>query len=335
MLARSTSPAAASATSSPNALPPPADVPRWGQVADLLGSIGMCGARLVRHEDEGAYSPALRVVVELADGTSAFVKSMFADCADQLAVEHRVYGAQLGSFHPALHAWLPAGPAGEPAVLVIEDLSDATWGAPLAKADADALAAVLAEVARAAPPAELRPLTDGPSLAPLWERCAADPRLLADIGIADGEWCSRNLPVLAEAADAAPVRGSGLVHADLWLQNWCRRDGRALLVDWSGACIANADFNLAWGECGVRAAGGPPGRVLQPDHPFHASWAALMAALSLKFLLDGHRVRADRPRLYETQSREAIAGLRWACDALDLPPPPLAPGFQPTDGWRP
>jgi hypothetical protein len=41
------------------------------------------------------------------------------------------------------------------------------------------------------------------------------------------------------------------------------------------------------------------------------------------------------PRLHETELREAIAAIGWACKALGLPLPAMDPSVIDVDPWRP
>lgn len=261
--------------------------------------------------DEGGYSPGERWLVRFADGGTAFVKNAW-----RVGDEILVYSTVSASCLPRLLAHAED-------VLVIEDLSNARWGTPLTEADCDLLSAAFDELSSIAAPEGLRPV----SLTPRWAALAAEPERLLRIGLVDEPWL-RHLPALV-AADVADVRGDRLVHRDLWLQNWCRADRGAVIVDWYNAGPANPMLMRAWGEAGIRAAGGPPGRVCR-DAP---EWATLMAGLAAWFLSeDGPDTD---PRLIETERREAWATLRWACDELDLPHPTPSEAFTRLGPWRP
>lgn len=271
--------------------------------------------------DEGAYSPAGRWVVRFADGTSAFVKAEpRAQDGYGVAVEHLVYSTVALPCLPRLVGYDP----GPPAVLVTEDLSNARWGTPVTDADAAGLRAVIDAVAAVEPPAALPPLEDERR----WPAFAADPAPLVATGLANDAWVRAYGPALAEAEAAADPTGERLVHGDVWLQNWCRADRGLVVVDWAGARRANPLTMYAGGEAAVRAAGGPPGRVLS-GRPEWAAWAAGLAAYYLS------RVDAAAERLAETLRREALATLRWACDDLGLPSPGSAERLTTLGPWRP
>lgn len=263
--------------------------------------------------DEGGYSPGERWLVRFDDGTGAFVKRGWGVDDEVL-----VYSTVSARCLPRLLAH-----AGD--VLVIEDLSNARWGAPVAEADCDLLVAAFEELAPVRAPEGLKPVVFD---SPRWADLAAAPDGLLRSGLVDERWL-RHLPSLVEA-DVAAVAGDRLVHRDLWLQNWCRTESRGVvIVDWAGAVAASPTLMRAWGEAGVRAAGGPAGRVLR-DGP---EWAALMSGLAAGFVaIDPPETM---PRLMETLRREAWATLRWACDELDLPYPEPGPQISELGPWRP
>jgi hypothetical protein len=274
----------------------------------------------------GGYSPAGRWVASWRSGRRPFVKAMDTDWGRAvLAREARVYGAVDAPHLPRLEGFDPGAPD-RPAVLVLEDLSEARWGAPVTRPDAEQLAAALDALAATPPPAGL-PAFDYPAG---WAQVAQAPARLVASGLVDGAWLDRHLPALLAAEAAVTVQGGHLVHGDLFVQNRCRADRGAVLVDWGGAAVGAAEVDRAWGEAGVRAAGGPAGVVLPAGAP---CWAAWMAGQSAWYLVDHDD--EPHPRLAEAERREALATLRWACAELELPPPPTAPGFAPPGSWRP
>lgn len=260
---------------------------------------------------EGGYSDHERSLVRYADGTTAFVKKGRVD--DEILV----YSGVSASCLPRLIAHADD-------VVVIEDLSHARWGTPLTDADCDLLAAAFDELDAVPPPEGLKPIP----YTPRWADIAAEPERLTRIGLVTDHAWLRHLDALV-AADTADLSGDRLVHRDLWLQNWCRADRGAVIVDWYGACLANPMLMRAWGEAGIRAAGGPHGRVCR-DRP---EWAVLMAGLAVWFLSEDPP--DTDPRLIETERRESWATIRWACDELGLPYPEPGPEITSLGPWRP
>lgn len=262
--------------------------------------------------DEGGYAPGERWLVRFEDGGTAFVKNAW-----RVADEILVYSSVRARCLPELLAYADD-------VIVIEDLSSARWGTPVTEADCDALSAAFDELLGVRAPDGIGPVT----LTPRWADIAAEPDRLLRIGLADEAWL-RHLPVLVEADATVDLAGDRLVHRDLWLQNWCRAERGAVIVDWYGAVAANPMLMRAWGEAGIRAAAGPQGRVLKGE----PGWAAAMAGFAAWFLSEDPP--DTDPRLVETERREAWATLRWACDELDLPYPEPGPQLRDLGPWRP
>lgn len=297
----------------------------------LIGS----GAVLAHPIEEGAYSRSKRWLVATRDGTPAFVKAgLYPDSTYGLALEHAVYAACDAQFHPRLLAWEPGDvAAGVPSVIVLEDLSSAHWSVPLTREHVEQFASALALVERAAPPAAVLAIDpQTPHWRREWVRFARSPAPLLATGLVDQAWLTRHADSLARVERSAELRGDALVHGDLWRQNWCNAQRGAVLVDWSGATRGNPLINRAWGECGVRAAGGPPG-VVFPQGAAEQVWATWMCGRALRFAVES---AADpRPRLVETILREARAALEWMCEALELPLPSIAERARVPRAWRP
>ena len=265
--------------------------------------------------DEGAYSQAGRWVVTFADGVTAFVKA--GDGAG-VSTEHAVLSAVESPHVPRLLGY----DAGPPPVLVTEDLSSARWGTPVTPDDAAALRDAIDAVTALPAPPGVRAVSGTDAWTGL------DPASLAAAGVAPQAWLDRHLPALRAAWNDADPAGDRLVHRDVWLQNWCRTDRGVVFVDWASGAAADPREMLAMGEAAVRAAGGPPGRVLPAGHP---AWAARMAARAAYAVVA--TTADEHPRLVETQLRELTASLRWACDELGLPY--ADPAWPDPGPWRP
>lgn len=275
--------------------------------------------------EEGGYSPTGRWLVRLSDGRSAFVKAEL-EWSDRhgLSVEHRVYSSVTARCLPSLLGY-DAGGDGAARVLVTEDLSGARWGTPLRDEDVTLFVAALDELAGVVAPDGIQPI----DFAPGWAPYVVDAAPLVATGLVDADWAARYVPVLAGAEREVDTSGDRLLHTDLWLQNWCRADRGAVLVDWAGANAGSASMMRAFGEAAVRAAGGPAGLVLDGD----PAWAAWMAGIAASYLAEQHPDSA--PRLLETERREALACLRWACAELGLPVATSSSPFTALGPWRP
>jgi hypothetical protein len=303
--------------------------PSTPQVAPFLRSLFDAEPDSWVAVDEGGYSGLGRWFVGWDDGRSAFVKAAVGDGAERgLPNEGRIYQDLQAPWLPELFGYQGGGDD-VPAVLVIEDLSTARWGTPIDVQDASLLRDALEEIADHEALYWLDP--EPKLLKGRWASdLAAAPARLAESGLVDGGWLAQAMPDLLAAERSVDLDGDRLLHPDLFLQNWCRADRGAVLVDWAHPCRGNPEFNLAWGELGVRSAGGPAHVVLAPGQP---GWSAYMAGLIAWFLLDHDE--PPSPRLAETERREAYAGMCWAADELGLARPAPAPGFLPAGPWRP
>jgi hypothetical protein len=264
------------------------------------------GSQAVRYEPRpGGYSTADRFAVTLADGRSVFVKSAEApNLAGWLRREHEVYGALTGSFIPELVGWDDDGVR---PVLVIEDLSDADW---TVRWDAPRVAAVLAaleELADAAPPPNTRSFREEfAEFFDRWRIVEADPAPFLSVGLRDGAWLERALPEILAAADSAPVAGDRLCHVDVRSDNLCFRDGRAVLVDWNWASLANPAVDIAGWVPSLRVEGGPPPWEVLPDAgPLAALIAGVWAAVA------GLPPPETAPLVREVQRRQLAVALDW------------------------
>lgn len=309
--------------------------PEWADVAACLERHGWSEAVPVREQREGGYSAASRWIVERPDGARAFIKATSPPAPAGLsgAEKESIVGhADLGDVVPALLGAVFGGDD-SPTVLVLEDLSDARWGTPVTPADARSLRDALETLASRPAPWGLDPLAPHATHDRGWRH--VDPEAAERVGIAPAAWIERHRDVLVAASDTVDVSGDSLVHDDLWLQNWCRAERGAVLVDWAGAALGNARLNHAWGEAGIRASGGPAGIVLGAGEGDHDGWAAYMAGLATSFLVGDEQHAEAMPRLHATQAREAIACITWACDALEIERPPIAPVFASLGPWEP
>ena len=280
------------------------------RVAAALGT-----SALATRPVSGGWSTAERLVVELADGRSVFAKCGHEPVvADFLRDEHRFYASFSAPFMPRFFAFL----AEPPPVLVLEDLSDAYWPPPWTD---DGIAAVLDTLgclhATPGPPSvpsieeHRERLVDG------WRQTADDPEPLLSLGVCSREWLSNALPTLREAAETAPIGGDELIHLDVRSDNVCIRDGRANLVDWNQACLANGELDVAAWLPSLHLEGGPP-----PDEVLPGCAPGLAALLAGFFgSRAGLRPPPTAPHVRPLQLRQLRVALPWAARALALPKP--------------
>jgi hypothetical protein len=213
------------------------------------------------------YSYAGRWVVTLADGSSVFVKTSADErSARWLRDEYNVYAHIVGSFMPEVVGW--CGDGSYP-VLILEDLSREEWLPPWSWQRIQRVLATLSEVARAEIGAVSLPVLDQERRRlDGWLIVAGDPEPFLQLGLCSHEWLAYSLPDLMAAADTAVLAGDDMLHLDIRSHNLCFRDDRVILVDWNGACIGNAYFDIAKWLPSLHAEGGP-----SPEEILTRGWA--------------------------------------------------------------
>jgi len=264
------------------------------------------GARPVRYDARpGGYSTADRFTVTLADGRRIFVKSSSApNMAGWLRREHEVYAALSGSFIPALLGW---DDDGERPLLAIDDLSGADWAPHWDAARVEAVLAALDELGGCEPPPNTQPVRQTfAELFDRWRMVEADPEPFLSLGLRDRAWLERRLPTILAAAEAAPVDGDRVCHLDVRSDNLCFHGGRAILVDWNWASLANPALDVAAWLPSVRVEGGPPPWEVLPDGGALAAFVAgVWAAVA------GLPPPETAPAVREVQRRQLAVALDW------------------------
>ena len=253
-----------------------------------------------------------RVVATFRDGRSVFAKrAVDIMSAQWLRMEHRMYEElSAATVLPELIAWIE----GDLPILVAEDLSDALWPPPWDERRVDAVLRVLAEVAACRPSTKLPELTNDNRSGEGWNRVMADPTEFLALGICSDAWLRSAGPVLAAAADAAPLAGECLLHCDVRSDNLCFRGGTALLVDWNLVSIGNPQFDVAFWLPSLAAEGGPAPEQVMPGCP--PELAAYVAGFFAS--------RAGQPQIPHTpmvrhiQRVQLETALPWAVRALGL-----------------
>jgi hypothetical protein len=246
------------------------------------------------------------------DRRSAFVKVGATELtARWTRTEYRTSGSLGGWFLPEV---LGFDDDGSRPVLALEDLSTADWPPPWTDGQVTAVLAALAAIAGTRPPDHLpRKLPDDGID---WRDVAAEPAPFLALGLCSESWLDRALPSLISAAAGAPLAGDALVHLDIRSDNLCFRDGRAVVIDWNHACIANSDVDIAFWLPSLHAEGGPQPDSILPDAPGLAAWVAGFFCARA-----GEAPIADAPHVRELQLRQSRTSLPGAARALGLPPP--------------
>jgi Ser/Thr protein kinase RdoA (MazF antagonist) len=256
----------------------------------------------------------------MPDGATRFVKIAFTDdTASWIRDEHLFYA--LAGPRPYLPAFLGWHDDGERPVLVLEDLSGATWPPPWSPDRVEAVLASLREVAESEPPPDLPDARNSEFALDAWPEVAADPELFLGLGLCSAAWLDRHLPALSEAAAGANFEGDALLHFDVRSDNLCFRDGRAVLIDWNFACTGDPVFDVAAWLPSLHAEGGPPPEQVLSNDPPVAAIASLVAGY---FGWRGAQAPIpEAPHVRPLQRRQAATALPWAARALGLPPPGL------------
>ncbi len=194
---------------------------------------------------------------------SAFVKiGATGLTADWTRREHRTYGTIRGWFLPEV---LGFDDDGSRPVLALEDLSDADWPPPWSNVRVAAVLDAVGAIHETEPPAHLEwEDEDGEAD---WRAIAGDPAAFLALGLCAADWLAEFLPKLRAAAGAAPLTGDALVHLDIRSDNLCIRDGRAVMIDWNHARLANPDLDIAFWLPSLHAEGGPAPEAILPEQP--------------------------------------------------------------------
>ena len=259
------------------------------------------------------YTPALRRIAVLADGSTVFVKVAVDDLtAVWLDAERRTYEALNGAPFLARYQGCRDG------VLVIEDLRRGHWPPPWRSGDIGRVFGVLDEVAATEPPAGVVELVEvGDRMLRRWEIVAADPAPMLGCGVCSPRWLDDALRALLDAESSASLEGEALVHFDARSDNVCLLDDRSVLVDWNGTARGTAALDRICMAQSVTVAGGPPPESMVPD-----------ADPGIVAMITGYFAeQAPRPTIPSTPGVRGIqlAALRvclpWAARVLDLPPP--------------
>lgn len=257
------------------------------------------------------YALGDRWLVQLENGTTAFAKRALGEpTAEQLREEHAVYAGLGAAFMPRLLGW-EDGPL---PLLVLEDLSAATWPPPWSEDSVEAVLETLAAVAATDPPGGLRRLAADPPVG--WPEVARDPEPFLGLGLCPAAWLEEALPSLLAASDPARLDGGALLHLDVRSDNLCLHDGRAVLVDWNWASVGNPAVDVAFWLPSLTLEGGP-----RPDEVARlAPGASELAAIVAGFFaaLAGLPPPAGAPTVRPFQLAQLEVALPWAIRVLGL-----------------
>jgi hypothetical protein len=266
----------------------------------------------------GGHTPARRWIVTLDDGRTVFAKIATDELtASWLRDEHLTYSLLRGAtFMPG---YVGFSDDGTHPVLVLEDLSAATWPPPW---DAERVGAVRrcidAVAATDAPEGTPRVADDHLGLRDGWSEVEEEPGAFLALGLCSPAWLEANVEALRSAGEAAPLDGDALLHFDVRSDNVCfREDGSAVLVDWNWTSVGNPAIDTAFWLPSLEAEGGPPPESVASDvaPELAACWAGFLCSHA------GRPSIPTAPHVRRNQLRQARTALPWAARALGLPPP--------------
>jgi hypothetical protein len=286
-----------------------------GVIEERIAAVAGQAVESVEDVAGRGFTPARRLRVTLADGSTAFAKvAVNEDTAEWLAAEHVVYSQVEGDFLPRFLGY----DGGDPPLLLLEDLTGAHWPPPWNDSSVAAVSAVLDKLATLWPPQGL-PTIDvhREELSWGWAHVEEDPEPFLSFGLCSRGWLTEMLPVLRDSVERAPIEGESLCHFDVRSDNIALLGDRAVLVDWNWACIGNPLLDRAAWAPSLHVEGGPPPERLVPDCPpgFPALLAGFWAARVGRPPPPG-----AAPGLRQLQLDQLRVALRWAVEALRLPP---------------
>lgn len=258
----------------------------------------------------GGYTPALRRIATLDDGSTVFVKAAASELtARWLEAEQRSYAA-LGP-----RSFVPRVVGGDDGVLVLEDLRHGHWPPPWRDGDVDRVLATLADVAATTPPDDAPDLeTATGHMLRLWHKIAEDPEPFLGLGLCTKEWFDSAIDTLVDAESRGTLDGDALVHFDVRSDNLCLLDDRVVLVDWNNTARGRPDFDLIAFAQGVAVEGGPPPDEIAPDAD-----PCLVAMLTGYFARNAPKpVIPDAPRVRAIQLAQLRVCLPWMGRLLGL-----------------
>lgn len=274
------------------------------------------GKRIVQATPRaGGYTLALRLRLELADGSTVFAKiattPYLVDCVRREAVVYQALGTR--SYLAEFLGWddHPTQP-----FLLLEDLSVAHWPPPWNASRVDAVLAALAEVRQTPLPPQTPSLEKEAETLRKWGTVAADPLPFLSLGLCDSAWLEQALPVLLAAEKQLVLTGASLVHLDIRSDNLCFVGERAVLVDWNWSSVGNPDADIACWLPSLHSEGGPLPETVLPDA---APWAAALAGFFGSHA--GLPPPEGAPTVRTVQRTQLESALPWAVRALGLPTP--------------
>lgn len=259
----------------------------------------------------GGYTPTARYVAT-GDHDSVFVKVATTPVTvDMLHREIAAYRAVSGSFVPRLIGY---DDDADVPVLIIEDLSEATWPPPWTADHVEQVLAAIAAMHATPTTLPLGGLLDGRDSG--WPTIAADPRPFLSLNLVSPEWLELSLPTLIDAERSCQLAGTALTHLDLRSDNLCiTRDG-VKFIDWAEARRSDPTVDLGFFLPSLAYEGGPLPEAILPDRPDIAALVSGFFAMRA-----GLPDIPGSPYVRRVQREQLSAALPWTIRALGLDQP--------------
>lgn len=259
----------------------------------------------------GGYTPAARFAVAAGNRTGFVKIATTKTTAWQINREIVAYAGISGRFVPRL---LATDPDPETPILIIEDLSHATWPPPWDDRTVGMVLDTIAEMHATPSTLAHGGLLVGRDAG--WPTIAENPVPFLSLGLVTAEWLDKALPALIAAETACVFRGEALTHLDLRSDNLCITADGVKIVDWAEACRSAPDVDLGFLLPSLAYEGGPLPDAIQPNRPdIAAAVSGFFAARA------GLPDIPQAPFVRRVQREQLSTALPWAIRALDLPPP--------------
>ena len=277
-----------------------------GRVANLLGWTPETWRPV-----HGGYTPTARYAVAAGNRTGFIKIATTETTAWQIGREIESYAGISGPFVPRL---LGAEPHPTTPILIIEDLSAATWPPPWTDALLEQVLDAIATMHRTPSSLAHGGLLEGRDAG--WPSVAANPEAFLSLGLVSPQWLERALPALVAAESACVLAGDALTNLDLRSDNLCITPDGVKFIDWAEACRSAPDVDLGFFLPSLAFEGGPLPQTILPDRPdIAATVAGFFAARA--GLPDIPRA----PFVRRVQREQLSTALPWAIRALGLPDP--------------
>jgi Phosphotransferase enzyme family len=275
------------------------------RIADMLGWAPRHWRRA-----RGGYTPSARFVA-IGDSGSAFVKVATTPVTvDMLHREIAVYRSVTASFVPRLIA---ADDDPDVPILVIEDLSAATWPPPWTSQRVEQVLTTIEAMHATETTLRLGSLLDARDEG--WPKIAENPAPFLSLGLVSDRWLQAALPSLIAAERSCDLAGDALTHLDLRSDNLCVTREGVKFIDWAEARRSSPRVDLGFFLPSLAYEGGPLPDTILLDAP------DLAALISGFFgLRAGLPDIPGSPFVRRVQREQLSTALPWTIRALGLPP---------------